>query len=210
MVSCILCAKTTISEYYKDKKHHFLVCSTCHTVFRHPETFISFQAEKDRYLSHHNDVTDTGYQKSVKSLVEAVSANFSTTAVGLDFGAGTGPVAATLLREKGYSIVLYDPFFYPNQDVLGNKYDFIICNEVIEHFHHPLKEFKLLKSLLKPEGMLFCMTMLWNGTTEIFKNWWYKNDSTHTLFYHKTNLKFIQKTCNFKSVFLKGNLIILK
>ncbi len=208
MVSCILCDNPATSEYFRNEKHHFLVCASCTTVFRHPESLISPSAEKERYLAHHNDIKDSGYQEFVSPLVNLVSASFKTSAVGLDFGAGTGPVVAKLLAEKGYTVKLYDPFFHPNKTVLEKEYDFIICCEVIEHFHSPLKEFKLLKHLLKPNGKLFCMTSLWTGTKEEFAGWWYKNDSTHTLFYNPTNLKFIQEHCNYASVLIKKNTIV--
>lgn len=207
MTFCILCGSTETSEYFKDEQHHFLVCEDCTTVFRHPENWVSLSDEKQRYLAHENNVEDIGYQNFVKPLVTEVSANVPNTALGLDFGAGTGPVAAKLLIEKGYSIALYDPFFHPDTAVLENKYDFIICCEVIEHFHNPCKEFRILKNLLKPNGKLYCMTTLWNGNPKEFKTWWYKNDSTHTLFYNAVNLKFIQESCSFENVTVAKNII---
>ncbi len=206
MASCILCNSSTTSEYFRDENHHFLVCNACTTVFRHPNTWMVPSAEKERYLAHHNNVDDTGYQKFVMPLVKAVSSNFYN-ASGLDFGAGTGPVAAKLLTERGYSVALYDPFFHTDIGVLEKQYDFIICCEVIEHFHKPLKEFKLLKNLIKPNGKLFCMTTLWAGNVVEFAGWWYKNDSTHTLFYNPTNLNFIKENANFSKVSINGNII---
>jgi SAM-dependent methyltransferase len=210
MVSCILCNSQNISDYFKDEKHYFLECTSCSTVFRDPETWITASGEKKRYLAHQNDVEDKGYQKFVKPLIEAVIANFQNTALGLDFGAGTGPVAARLLSERGYEIALYDPFFHTDEVVLEKKYDFVICCEVIEHFHFPVKEFKLLKTLLKPDGKLFCMTNLWEGNTKEFGRWWYKNDSTHTLFYNHKNLKVIRESYNFKKVTITNNVIEFK
>lgn len=207
MVSCILCDSPNTSEYFQNERKCFLVCSDCTTVFRHPKTWITHAAEKERYLAHHNNIEDKGYQNFVKPLVELVFSNFPNTAVGLDFGAGTGPVASELLKNKGFSMSLYDPFFHPNKAVLDQKYDFIICCEVMEHFHHPLKEFKLLKNLLKPQGKLFCMTNLWGGNPEDFETWWYKNDSTHILFYNLLNLKFIQERCGFNTVSTNRNVI---
>lgn len=210
MACCILCASLNTSEYFRNEKHHFLICKNCSTVFRDPKTWISPSAEKERYLAHKNDVEDTGYQKFVRPLVTAVSTNFKHTALGLDFGAGTGPVVAKLLGEMGFSIALYDPFFHTDKAVLEKKYDFVICCEVIEHFHHPLREFKLLKSMLTPDGKVFCMTNLWTGGAKEFESWWYKNDRTHTLFYTPANLKFIKENCNFKDVSIKGNVITLR
>ena len=207
MVSCILCHTQNTQDYFRNEKHHFLVCNECTTVFRNPDTWVNANTEKERYLLHHNEVEDQGYQKFVSPLVEAVLAKYSNAATGLDFGCGTGPVAAALLKQNGFTISLYDPFFHPDESVLKETYDFIICCEVIEHFHDPLKEFKLLKSLLKPHGTLFCMTNLWNGKPEDFKGWWYKNDCTHTLFYNQVNLQIIQQRCGFQNSTVNSTII---
>lgn len=48
----------------------------------------------------------------------------------------------------------YDPFFFPDESLLSNKYDFVTCTEAIEHFFEPKKEWKILLNLLKENGML--------------------------------------------------------
>ena len=42
---------------------------------------------------------------------------------GLDFGCGTGPALADMLIKEGFKVSLYDPFFYPDKDVLSKQYD---------------------------------------------------------------------------------------
>jgi hypothetical protein len=37
---------------------------------------------------------------------------FTIEAKGLDFGAGPGPVIATILREQHYKVDLYDPYYW--------------------------------------------------------------------------------------------------
>ena len=209
MTPCILCGCEETIDYYRDINHHFLECRKCTSIFREPATWVTAAAEKARYLTHKNDVDNLGYQRFVSPIVEAVQANFDSKTSGLDFGAGTGPVAAKLLSEQGYSLTLYDPFFYPNKEVLNRQYDYIICCEVIEHFHHPLQEFQLLKRLLKPNGMIFCMTDLWNDSVEQFRKWYYKNDRTHVIFYNEQNLKWVANEVGFTNVSVDGRLIIL-
>jgi cyclopropane fatty-acyl-phospholipid synthase-like methyltransferase len=142
----------------------------------------------------------------VQPIVQAILKAQPKAAVGLDFGAGTGPVIAQMLKKEGYDISLYDPFFYREKEVLNSTYDFIICCEVIEHFHDPATEFALLKKLLKPGGRLFCMTHLLTKK-EDFKNWYYKNDFTHVIFYTPKTLQWIQKKVGFKHLSIDNRLI---
>jgi SAM-dependent methyltransferase len=181
----------------RDKKYYR--CGQCSAIFLDPACYVSKENEKKRYEEHNNNVDDPGYRKFVEPIVSLIRERFNIKHKGLDFGSGTGPVIAKLLREKGYDVELYDPFFCDNPKALEKKYDFIICCEVIEHFHFPAKEFKLLKSLLSPGGMLFCMTDLYSEKTD-FKNWYYKNDPTHVFFYHQSTLARIKSLSGFSSV----------
>jgi 2-polyprenyl-3-methyl-5-hydroxy-6-metoxy-1,4-benzoquinol methylase len=48
------------------------------------------------------------------------------------------------LEDDGYKIKQFDPFFHNDIAVLRRSYDYIVCCEVIEHFHSPSKEFELI------------------------------------------------------------------
>lgn len=209
VIPCPICQNVACDPYFQNAKHFFLRCPHCITVFRHPENYLTATAEKLRYEKHQNNVEDPGYQRFVAPLVEAVITSFSCNENGLDYGAGKGPVAAKLLEARGYSISLYDPFFHPDIKVLTNTYDFIICCEVIEHFHHPMLEFKRLLSLLKPNGKLFCMTDFLPDELHQFASWHYKNDPTHVVFYSEENSRQIQQRIGFKDVRIDLRLMIL-
>ncbi len=165
--------------------------------------------ERARYETHNNDINDPGYRQFVRPLVNLVTACHGPKRAGLDFGAGTGPVAATILGEKGYEIELYDPFFFNNRAVLDKKYDYIICSEVIEHFHQPAKEFGLMRSLLNPGGSLICMTWLYSDDIN-FLSWRYKDDETHVIFYHLESIRWIKESFRFSSVDINERIIHLK
>ncbi|RFN57758.1 class I SAM-dependent methyltransferase [Marixanthomonas ophiurae] len=204
---CPLCKLNDNIKYYNGKEGLFYRCNTCDLVYKASTHYPSQKNEKERYLTHNNDITDIGYQNFVSPIVNAVATDFSTNALGLDFGAGTGPVITKMLSDKGYSLTLYDTFFHPDREVLKLPYDYIVCCEVMEHFHNPDKEFLLLKSLLKPNGKLYCMTDLFSIKTN-FENWHYKNDKTHVVFYSETTLKWIQQSFNFTDVEIDGRLIV--
>ena len=133
--------------------------------------------------------------------------DFSKDYFGLDFGAGTGSAISKVLRDNDYQITEYDPYFHPFPELLEKQYDYIACCEVVEHFHHPDKEFRLLKKLLKPNGKLYCMTHVYNREID-FENWYYKNDHTHVFMYQKETIEWISKTFGFSDVKINNRLIV--
>ncbi len=165
------------------------------------------EKEKQRYEEHNNDITDAGYRKFVSPVTERIQKNFSSANRGLDFGAGTGPVISAMLAENGYNVEIYDPFFAPDASKIEEKYDYIACCEVIEHFYDPKKEFALLRSMLAPGGQLFCMTLFYDEKTD-FSKWFYKNDPTHVVFYHKKTIEYIKDEFDFASAGIHGRLAV--
>ena len=205
----MLCKWPGLTSYYKDEQHSFYNCPNCFGLSRDPKTFLSTTAEKARYLTHNNDVNDPGYQKFVAPLVDQVTQHFNAdSSIGLDYGAGTGPVIAKLLEEKAYNIALYDPFFHPNKKVLDTQYNFIVCCEVMEHFYDPYSEFKKLRALLLAGGKLICKTDLY-ATDLDFGNWYYKNDPSHVFIYHRNTLSWIQEHFGFATLTLNNRTLVL-
>ena len=205
MTPCLLCKESTTRQL--ELAPQFYHCISCSTVFRDSQFFISPEKEKERYLLHENDVANAQYQAFVSPIVTAVCNRFNPPSLGLDFGAGTGPVITELLRDKGYQMNLWDPFFHTDNSVLEQKYEFIVCCEVIEHFHNPTTEFQLMKRLLVPGGTLFCKTSLILKKIS-FEDWHYKNDPTHVIFYSEENLKWIQQHVGFSEVKIDEELLV--
>ncbi|WP_372745729.1 class I SAM-dependent methyltransferase [Lutibacter sp.] len=205
---CPLCnSKTKLLLNYNKKEYY--QCPNCSGISMNPAHFVSELEEITRYKTHNNDVNDIRYQNFVNPIVKSVLSDFDASNTGLDFGSGTGPVITKLLRDKAYEMTTYDPFFDNNLSALKTTYNFIVCCEVIEHFHNPLKEFKLLKSLLKPSGKLYCMTDLYKETIN-FEKWYYKNDDTHVFFYHTNTFAWIKKELDFKKVTVFDRLIVFE
>jgi len=209
--TCPLCK--TKADYFCSfgkKRRDYFKCKHCDAVFLHPNNYIDYNQEKERYETHNNDVTDKRYQNFVRPITEAVKQTFPLTANGLDYGCGTGPVASFVLESKGFKkITLYDPFFQPSEEHLTQRYDFIICCEVIEHFFSPKEEFLRLRNLLKPNGKLFCKTSILKTDCHetYFQDWWYKNDPTHVFFYTSKTLEYIRVQFGFKTLSIETDLI---
>ncbi len=184
----------------------FFLCDTCLGIFRPKRCYLSASEEKSRYEKHNNDVNDIRYQQFVSPITSAVLKECSPKDVGLDFGAGTGPVISKMLKDQRYTIKQYDPFFHNYPDLLKTEYDYIVCCEVIEHFYDPQKEFGLLKRLLKPKGILYCMTHIYSPDIP-FTNWYYKKDSTHVFIYQKETFEWIKNHFNFSLMTIDKRLI---
>ena len=90
--------------------------------------------------------------------------------------------------------------------MLSNKYDFIISCEVIEHFFNPNKEFRLLKNILKPGGIIFIMTEMLPHE-EYLKDWYYIKDPTHVFFYSHKSLDWIKDHYSFSKILVDGRTI---
>lgn len=207
-MNCSLCDTKTSLFFHLNEKEYYK-CSNCNAILMNPNHFVSPAQEIKRYKNHNNDINDIGYQNFVKPILNGVLTDFNSSNIGLDFGCGTGPVITKLLRDKNYKITTYDPFFDNNLAALKTTYNFIVCCEVIEHFHQPLKEFKLLKSLLKLNGKLYCMTDVYKETIN-FESWYYKNDETHVFFYHKNTFDWIKNELGFSKVTVLNRLIIFE
>jgi SAM-dependent methyltransferase len=205
-IYCPLCNSMShrFSEY---RSKEYLQCSLCSGIFLNRIHLPSNSEELARYHEHNNDVNDPAYQRSVQPVVTAILNDFSKTAQGLDFGAGTGPVISAMLGNEQYRIQQYDPFFF-KMDLRGLQYDYIVCSEVIEHFHHPAREFTLLKKLLKKGGKIYIKTALYSRDID-FEKWYYKNDQTHVFFYTEKTMHFIRTSYGFSDLEIAGNVIIL-
>ncbi len=207
-MKCILCeGSTRFFENWRDKE--YLKCDNCNSLLLNPADYIDKIQEKKRYEEHNNDVNDKRYQNFVYPIVAEVLSDYSVYDKGLDFGAGTGPVISKLLKDKGYDIKIYDPFFANHPYLLEDKYDYIVCCEVIEHFHNPKAEFELMRSMLNPEGSIYIKTSLYKEDID-FITWNYKDDMTHVFFYHKGALEWIKENMGFSSLEIKKDLIKFK
>lgn len=205
MEICPLC-NSNAKLFFESK---YFRCSNCNGIFVAKAYLPDSVAEKKRYNNHQNNVNDAGYRNFVSPIFNGVIKNYKPEHKGLDFGAGPGPVVASMLLEKGYQIALYDPFFQPDKTVLNTQYDYIVCCEVVEHFHRPGAEFSNLHKLLKPGGTLFIMTYLFEPGID-FATWPYRRDFTHVFFYTFETFQWIKNRYSFSDLHLSERLIYLK
>lgn len=165
-------------------------CNTCEATFLDPAHFLNTAQARGEYEQHQNTPGDTGYVTFLQRVATPLLERLPPASLGLDYGCGPGPVLAQLLQGAGHTVRLYDPLFAPDTAALDDRYDFITCTEVIEHFHAPAYEFRHLDSLLKPGGWLALTTCFQTDDTR-FAQWHYRRDPTHVVFYREATLAHI-------------------
>jgi len=175
-------------------------------IFRPLDLLPTLEAEKARYETHNNDIENERYQQFVSPITNAILENHEPSELGLDFGAGSGPVITSMLEKSGYKPLLYDPIFHNFPELLEREYDYIFACEVIEHLHNPHEEFKRLMNILKPKGKIYCMTHIYEDSID-FDKWYYKNDFTHVFIYTKETIHWIAAEFGFSKVKIDNRLI---
>ena len=196
-MTCIVCKSKSISSFTTKDKKIYWQCSCCSVKFLDQAFFIDEDTEKARYLEHQNEIGDPAYLKFLSKLSKPLKTKLRFDDRGLDFGCGHGPALAETFKADGYSIDLYDPFFYPNKEVFSNKYNFITCTETAEHFFNPNREFKTLDSILAPGGWLGIMTTFLTEDKS-FESWHYRRDPTHVVFYAVKTFEVIAEQNNWQ------------
>jgi hypothetical protein len=205
---CPLCSGKS-SHYYTKGQREFLQCSLCLSVFTHPDCFLTPEEEKAHYECHENDPNDIRYQNFLSPVTNAILKDFSQSDKGLDFGAGKGSPIVKILLDNEYDISQYDLFFFNDKEKLTQKYNYIACTEVAEHFKEPNKEFRQLKNMLLPNGKLYIMTDMFDENRD-FGTWYYKTDPTHVFLYHPKAFEWIAQAFGFKNVAINDRVITLE
>ena len=202
-MNCTLC-ETGLKNKADD---FYFICDTCGSYVKDYQFYLNNLQEKIIYEEHKNDVNDIRYQNFTSPITKAILSTFTSKDLGLDYGCGTAPVISKLLKDKGYQVELYDPYFYPNENYQNYQYDYIFSCEVFEHFYNPKQEIEKLLSILKPTGSLLVMSLIYDFEVD-FKNWYYRKDPTHVFIYTLKTIQFIAEKYNLKSKIENNRLVI--
>jgi len=172
---CILCSQTKANLFQKviakhfgeQKEWHYLICANCELIFLEPSERLENKEEKLRYSQHQNSREDPGYRRHLLRLWHPVESRLeSSESIGLDYGSGPEPTMQQLLAEKGVSLQIWDPFFANAPSFHNKSFDFVLCNEVAEHFYDPYKEFLQLDQFLKTRAYLSLGTRFYDSSIE--------------------------------------------
>ncbi|MCC7442784.1 MAG: class I SAM-dependent methyltransferase [Bdellovibrionales bacterium] len=187
----------------------FHLCAHCDLVYVDPADHPSPEAERAHYSTHENDPADPRYAEFLNRALLPLAERIAPGSRGLDFGSGPGPAVASLLSERGHSVMNYDPLFAPDSALLWARYDFVTVTEVAEHFRRPREEWVLLGQLLKPRAWLAVMTET-RAPAEDMRSWWYAKDPTHLCFYSRKTLEFIARWLQLEAEFPHRNVALFR
>ncbi len=212
-MNCPLCSLDNSFKYFeKTEKNRgvkiYFQCKRCELVFLDPGFHLLPEEEKTVYNFHQNCLENEGYVSFLRKLANPLMLKLSKNSTGLDFGCGPGPTMSTILNKSGFEVFNYDPYYFPDSSLLKNKYDFITCTEVAEHFYQPKKEFILFDNLLKENfSYLGIMTQLLPKGTG-FRSWWYHRDPTHVSIYSLKTLLWISEWMGWKMEIPENGVVI--
>ncbi|NLC28533.1 MAG: class I SAM-dependent methyltransferase [Campylobacteraceae bacterium] len=161
----------------------YLYCKNCQFIALDSAFILSREDEKKHYTNHKNSLENLGYIKMFETFINFVDSNITNYNKVLDFGSGTNPVLATLLKRKGKEVFYYDPYFSPDMSYEDHFFDLITITEVFEHLADPKETLKHLVSLLNPNGSIAIMTHFHENYLTKFEKWWYRIDPTHIGFF---------------------------
>ena len=187
---CTVCRSFNVQKFGTFDNKLYWQCHLCEAKFLDHRHFLTPAQEKTHYLHHDNKITDLAYRNFLSQLKTPLTQMLSKNDVGLDYGCGNGPALADMFYREGFEVALYDPYFFPNKDIFEKKFDFITCTETVEHFYRPYQEFTKIDNLLKAGGKLGFLTCF-STNEHAFKNWHYRRDPTHVVFYNEQTFKVI-------------------
>ena len=207
MKICTVCKNNKIEFFLNVKNLEYWQCEFCKATLLHPIHHISSNKEKKHYLKHNNKIDDTHYRDFLSNLIKPLKDKISIDDIGLDYGCGYAPALVDILKKNGFNIELYDPFFFKNDNIFLRKFNFITCSEVVEHFFNPYEEFNKIDELLGRNSWFAVMTSFMTED-HLFKNWYYRRDPTHVVFYKKITFKVIANQRNWTIIFPSKNIVL--
>jgi len=207
-MKCLVCATENAKPYTEGSAEDCLKCWHCGLVWVNPRHFPSPEREKRRYLQHKNSLGEPAYLAYLARAAAPVADLQPDGARGLDYGCG--PVEGMKhILEPRLSVESYDPIFFPREELLKFRYDFVLCIEAAEHFHDPLKEFTRMDSVLVRGGFLGVSSLLLPPPAD-FARWHYRRDFTHVTFYGEDTVRWIADHFAWEIVSLQSPLWVMR
>lgn len=147
----------------------------------------------------------------------------------LDFGCGNGNFAV-YAKEKGWDVVGYDvdceamqqvssrydiPIMcgsLPSVDWQGQRFNLIHAHHVVEHLKHPVRDLKILNSLIADDGFLYIGVPnihAWSARAKLFLEkaglkksdvGKYYDSDHHVFYYTPRSMKHLLDICGFEVV----------
>jgi len=189
LLVCPLCRIQFVQSSQHIQGREYYSCPECFLLFVDPRFYLPIEQEKVRYDQHTNHPTDVKYQNYIQNFLNKLIPQIKLGAKGLDFGCGPGPTISHLLNQQGFEVQDYDLHFFCDKNLLKNKYDFVTCTEVVEHFQQPQEGWAQLRDLLHSQSVLMVVTQVYDHQN--LNRWHYLRDVTHVCFYSVRTMQWI-------------------
>jgi 2-polyprenyl-3-methyl-5-hydroxy-6-metoxy-1,4-benzoquinol methylase len=198
-----------VTDFYKDAQREYRKCTCCDLIYVPDRFHLTARAERERYDTHQNSLTDPGYRQFLARLMSPLVKFLKPGQQGLDFGCGPSATLAHMLQEQGYPMSVFDPFYANDVSVLQQQYHFVTCSEAIEHFSRADLEWRRLLGMLVEGGHLAIMTQLCTPELD-FASWYYKNDPTHICFYSLATFAWLAQRDKLELKFSNKSVVIFE
>jgi hypothetical protein len=210
--ACRICSNAT--NQLRDSRQNIIYysCRICEYIFIDESHMLTEEEEKARYLLHENTDENIGYVRIFSDFINKTIAPYkSSIEKVLDFGCGSSPVLASMLKDMGFHVDIYDKFFASEEIYKDNKYDLITATEVLEHLKDPLSTIGLFKKHLNKNGIIAIMTAFHPLDEARFMQWWYRRDRTHISFYTPVTFKYAAGLLDLKiAAYDDKNIIVIQ
>ena len=199
MHQCKICQSDTTVMTESKKNLSYYRCIVCGFIYLEDKFIVDKEREKEKYDLHNNSFSSTGYVEMFENfIIKALNPYLSEIKTALEFGCGSGPVLAELLRRKGIETDQYDLYFYPEKVYEGKEYELITSTEVFEHLKDPLKILKILVEHTAQNGYIVLMTKFPPDDDKSFLAWWYRRDVTHISFFTPKSFEIMAEKVGLK------------
>lgn len=208
---CHICDDPTLM--FMDEKSQMLYyhCSACAYIFKHPAVYKDITDQKERYDLHENEEESEGYRAYFQRFLDFVLPLVQNPTNALDFGCGKSTLLVSMLEAEGIACDYYDPLYHPDGLSEDKKYDLIVSTEVFEHLHQPKEVFESLLDRLNTGGYLAIQTEFHPNEMGAFKNWYYKQDPTHIVFFTANTFEVLSSLYKCRFVDDNGkNMVVIK
>ena len=210
MCRCKICYEITRTVVDKKRKISYYRCISCGFVYLDDKFIVDVNSEKSQYEMHENSFESLGYVKMFEDFIEIAVAPYEKNLnTALEFGCGTGPVLAELLKRRGMTVDKYDIYFYPEKIYEGKKYDLITSTEVFEHLQNPIKVLELLAKHTNDNAYVILMTKFPPDDDGVFLDWWYRRDVTHISFFTPKSFEIMADKVGLRVVKIINNHIVI-
>lgn len=215
MIICIACG-STLQKLGEVGGNTILICPNCGLGLTEGEAVLDYvRYHRDEIYLKENKQFENIFQKRVRTILR-----FKQNGSALEVGSSTG-LLLSLLQKEGWKVQGIEPSkkaanYAEKQGIptrilsfekakIGQKYDAVIFNHVLEHVDNPLEILKKAHFVLDKNGIIFIDVPHFGSFSAKHKkeNWEYILPEEHKWHFTKKSLEYLLKKAGFKLIYLE-------